>query len=78
MGRPLPLRSKEVLVRLERLESQQLQTATANAERREERWLENIIGFVVLSECSYLLDGTSDFVWKRKPHTFNTVYESFL
>lgn len=28
--------SKEVLVRLERLESQQLQTATANAERREE------------------------------------------
>ena len=30
------LRSKEVLVRLERLESQQLQTATANAERREE------------------------------------------
>ena len=41
------LRSKEVLVRLERLESQQLQTATANAERREEIRLEDIIGFVV-------------------------------
>ena len=44
-GKVVALRSKKVLVRLERLESQQLQTATANAERREERWLENIIGF---------------------------------
>ena len=36
VGEAVALRSKEVLVRLERLESQQLQTATANAERREE------------------------------------------